>query len=409
MKLKYVFALLLCLATAGVSRAAILFSDDFEQFTNGPVLVETNYLPPIGLSAAFQTNDNGAAATAVTASNFLGSIRAFFDLGTPPYESKYRGTPTIAPTNQPVQLRWTLWIESVQASNAFGGFTVGVLTTNIDTIVGNQTNFSGNPLLLLNDDGTIYAFTNNPVGSGVPTNQPIVPLGTWTNLASTLITNSLNLNFSAGTFSFAMNGVVLTNMPIPAFVTNFLDEVRFDVTEDLTNSVGNRFALDDVQLLNNSNVDVVSFLVVKGQVFTQSLVGIPSILATGWVFNADVQRLAFQLDRQRHRERAGEFSEDAHASGSGRPRLVDYRRVHVAIGAEHELSSERLLHAERHDPEQRRLPRADHTRGRHLSGHDSAGHQSCCRAIHRFHHQFYADVESVHEWHDPGLHFGGTR
>ncbi len=272
-------------------RAGVIFSDDFQQFTNGTVLTQTNYTPNIGVSAEVDTNDSsGENSTTVVASNFLGSIRTFFALTNVPYRAEYRGNPTTGgQTNQELTLSFKLWIAALKTTNHFGGFQASVLTTNIDSIDQNGTNYDSEPLIFINDGGQVVTFTNTP------SPQTSLPIGSWSNLVNKVMTNVLVVNYPGGTFSFSINGSVLTNMPIPGYVSNLYDNVRLEVTEDITNSgvasLGNRFALDDVLLTNNvvlTNVDVESFLVVKGQLWTQSL-GSVTMETTGWVFHAEVK------------------------------------------------------------------------------------------------------------------------
>src|SRR5580765_2086489 len=85
-----------CLAVSHV-QAATIFFDDFQQFASGTDLTGTNYFPNIGIDAVVKTNDNSGASTTIVASNFLGSVRAFYNLGNPPYDSGYRGGPLGAP------------------------------------------------------------------------------------------------------------------------------------------------------------------------------------------------------------------------------------------------------------------------------------------------------------------------
>lgn len=61
-----------------VARSDEIYFDDFQQFPNGTVLTQTNYVPNIGLEARIKTNEDGVASVTAVASNFLGSTRAFF-------------------------------------------------------------------------------------------------------------------------------------------------------------------------------------------------------------------------------------------------------------------------------------------------------------------------------------------
>ncbi len=276
--------------------SAVIFFDDFQQFPNGTTLTETNYVPSLGVGAEIKTNENsGEASTTVVASNLLSSTRAFFRLGSPPYSHNYRGDPGGGElTNQPVVLNFKLWIEQTKNATHIGGIGVNLTTTNIDFINGTETNLSHNPLIFLNDGGQVYVFTNNP---SPPTQLNNIQIGSWGTLAGTVMNNTLTLDYPAGTFSFAINATVLTNAPIPKFITNIFSRVRIDVFEGLSgagtlNSLGNRFALDDVRLSSgapSTNRDVQSYIAgAKGQLFEQFSAGGPSMLATGFAFHADV-------------------------------------------------------------------------------------------------------------------------
>jgi hypothetical protein len=250
--------LFVCLVFVATGADAVtIYSDNFQQFPNGTVLTQTNYIPNVGVNARIETNEDGRASTTVVASNFLGSTRAFFNLAVPPYNHSYRGDQTGGElTNVAVILSWKLWIETVQPTNAIGGFSPNLLTTNIDSINNGQTNYNSNPLIFFTDGGQVFAFTNNPIDPAKLPNpisqEPFVQIGGWSNLVGTVMTNVLTINYPAGKFSFSLNGTVLTNMPIPQFITNIFDRVRLGIYEGSTNasfaSVGNRFALDDVRL-----------------------------------------------------------------------------------------------------------------------------------------------------------------
>lgn len=288
--LSFLAVLLLALAPA---RATTVFLDDFQQLPSGATFMATNYVPATGVNAQFETNQDGTASADVVASNFLGSTRAFFELGSLPYSNQYHGEPTDgALTNQEMQLSFKLWIEQTKNPNHIGGVTINVMTTSIDSIDNGQTNLSKHPIIGLNDGGQVWVFTNEPSGSSI---SP-VQIGSWSALAGTVMTNVLSINYPAGTFSFSINGVVLTNMPIPSFITNIYDQVRIDVFEGITGgqaSQGNRFALDDVRLTVGSasaNEDVKSYLVAaKGQLFMQTDASTVTASPTGFVYHADVE------------------------------------------------------------------------------------------------------------------------
>ncbi len=276
--------------------AAVVFFDDFQQFPNGTTLTQTNYIPSLGVGAEIKTNEGSSeASTTVVASNLLSSTRAFFRLGSPPYSHNYRGDPANGElTNQAVVLSYKLWVEATKNATHIGGIGINLTTTNIDFINGTETNLSNNPLVFINDGGQVFMFTNDPA----PPTFNNVQIGSWGTLAGTVMNNTLTLDYPAGTFSFAINTTVLTNAPIPKFITNVFSRVRVDVFEGLSglgtlNSLGNRFALDDVRLTSgaaSTNQDVQGFIAgAKGQLFEQLTAGAPSMAATGFLFHADAR------------------------------------------------------------------------------------------------------------------------
>ena len=229
------------------------------------------------------------------ASNFLGSTRAFFRLGTLPYQNDYRGDQIGgALTNESLVLSFKLWIEATKTASHIGGIGIDIVTTNIDSINGTETNLSNNPLIFINDGGQVYAFTNNASASDI---HPI-QIGSWASQAGKFMTNVFIINYPAGTYSFSMNGTVLTNLPIPGFVTNIFERVRLNVLESISgsgtlNSLGNRFALDDVRLDTaavSTNQEVRNFIAgAKGQVFEQLSAGAPSQSTTGFAFLSSIR------------------------------------------------------------------------------------------------------------------------
>lgn len=282
-------AVLLGLALSTLSvRATTVFFDNFQQFANGTTLTQTNYTPNLGLSAGIDTNDNsGENSTTVIASNLLNSTRAFFALGTMPYLAKYRGEPTTGGlTNQAVTLSFNLRIGALKTLNHFGGFSVSIPTINTS-----DTNSDNAPIIFINDDGRVATFTN------APSPQTFVGIGSWSNLVATVMTNVVVLDFPGGTFSYSLNGTVLTNMPIPSFYSNIFDLVRLEVNENITNSgvtsLGNVFALDNVLLTSgaaSTNRDVRNFIAGgKGQVFEQLSAGAPSQSTTGFAFLSSIR------------------------------------------------------------------------------------------------------------------------
>ena len=182
------FCLSVCLFAAVQVRATTIFFDNFEQFfPGGADLTETNYPPSFGVSAGIHTNDNnGENSTTVVASNFMGSVRAFFNKGTLPYQHKYRGDQDGGElTNQSIVLSFKLWIEQTKTPSHIGGFAINVTTTNLDIscdVNGCNTNgLNHNPLIFINDGGQVYAFTND-----VSQSSSITPIqiGSWASLAN---------------------------------------------------------------------------------------------------------------------------------------------------------------------------------------------------------------------------------
>jgi hypothetical protein len=270
--------------------AGVLFYDNFEQFPNGTVLTETNYTPLVGQWAEISTNDvkPGETYATVVASNLLGGIRAFFNLATVPYRQSYQGTPTIAATNPVVTLNWKLWIDAVKSpSTTIGGVMSDVTVTDL-IVNGSTTNCDYNVLIFFNDGGQVFAFTNEHSLSA------LVPIGSWAGLAGTVMTNQLVLNYPAQTYQFSINGNVLTNMPLPGFITNFLDGAYMEISETSTGgwgytaSTGNQFALDDIEISTSTNgavqtvCDYIS--AVKVLPYVQTNAGPPSLSTTGFVF-----------------------------------------------------------------------------------------------------------------------------
>jgi hypothetical protein len=307
-----VCAVFLFLFSISVASAQLIYFDDFGHFPNGTVLTETNYMPGVwslpGTSANIYTNTPGFGS--IMASNLLGSIRLFFDApanhsgdsqGNADYSadlsSNNGSNLTAFVTNGVVDIKWKSWIQTTKSLTATGGLALSIRTTNISISCDGDcsTNFDQNPLVFYADSGKVYAFTNSPNG-GVGA-LPLVQIGTWSSYAGQIMTNHLVLNYPARTFSLSLNGTVLTNnMVISQYFTNILTKVDFGAIEILPSSSGNKFAVDDVQIvLPNTNQDVRDFIVAaKGQEFEQTSAGAPSPSATNWVFHSDVQ--AVQTD-----------------------------------------------------------------------------------------------------------------
>ncbi len=277
-----------CLAAVllvGNARASTPFFDNFQQAPNGTVLSQTNYVPFVGASVAITNDDSASNPTTVVTTNFSGSTQALFEPGTLPYSEDYLGFPSVAQTNPVVTLSFTLLIPALQTVGHFGGFDVSLPSTG----------GGDNPLLLFNDDGGVIVFTNQ--ASTTPLVLPFVQIGSWSALQNTVMTNVLVLNYPAGTYSFSLNGVVLTNnMPIPGYFTNLFGAIRVEAFESVTNtgvaSLGNAFALGNVQLnvpASSTNQDVRGYTpAAKGQLFDQFTSGAPALSATGFLFQTSV-------------------------------------------------------------------------------------------------------------------------
>ena len=290
----------LFLFSISVASAQLIYFDDFGQFQDGTVLTETNYTPGVwsllGTSAEIYTNTPGFGS--VMASNLLGSVRLFFDAPANPggdnagYEARLSGWDTnltVFVTNGVVDAQWLSWIANTSSSSHTGGLSAGIESTNVDTEC-ESCGFDSAPLVFFADSGKIYVFTNAPnLGVG---QLPMVQIGTWSSYAGQMMTNHLVLNYPARTFSFSLNSVVLTNnMVITPFFTNIFTRADFGMIETSSSSAGNKFALDNVQiLLPNTNQDVREFIVAgKGQEFEQTSASAPGPSATNWVFHSEVQ------------------------------------------------------------------------------------------------------------------------
>lgn len=207
----------------------VVFFDDFQQFSSGTVLNPTNYTPPVGLSAQFNSGSGGAQ---VTASNFLGSIRAFFNNPIGSSGGEYLATPSGGPpTNQVLDITWTLWIELVKTPFSTNQFGVQIPTTNEFGMFPDDTQ----SLILFFDSGTVGVVTNlSP--------PRFVTIGSWSNFVGTVMTNELILNYPAHSFSFSINGTTLSNMPLWVGFTNIFTDISFGPGEKSSGAQGNRFA-----------------------------------------------------------------------------------------------------------------------------------------------------------------------
>jgi uncharacterized repeat protein (TIGR01451 family) len=316
----------LFLFSISVASAQLIYLDDFSEFSNGQVLTETNYTPGVWSLPASAANifTNTPGFGTMTASNLLGSIRLFFDAKADPggdnagyaaeFSSNNGSNLTAFVTNAVVDVQWLSWIANTSSSSHTGGLAVSVSTTNMDT--GCDTcsiKFESQPIVFYADVGKVYAFTNDP-NNGVG-QLPIVQIGTWSAFKNTIMTNHLVLNYPARTFSLSLNGVVLTNnMVITPFFTNIFAGMDLSAVEILATSSGNKFAVDDVQIvLPNTNQDVRDFIIAaKGQQFEQTSASAPSPSATSWSFHSDMQ--AVQTDSV--------WTATVHFTGGGKTNLV---------------------------------------------------------------------------------------
>ncbi len=210
--------------------AQVLFFDNFQPFANGTILTSTNYMPLFGPATAsvFTSVQNGSPT--ITVSNFLGYNWALFNNAVPANQNQYKCSLSSIQTNQSLLLTWDMWI---QATNTGPGmFQL--------SIPASSPNTNSNPLILFTDTGDIMALTNG-------TNAQ-VPIGNWGHLARTVMTNSLLLDYPDGTFSYSLNGQTLATLPLGPYFTNVVGAVSFNGYERSPGSLGNRFALTDVEV-----------------------------------------------------------------------------------------------------------------------------------------------------------------
>jgi hypothetical protein len=220
----------LLIASARSTRAQVFFFDNFEQFASGTDLTSINYVPASGPAAASVSTSVQNGSPTITATNFLGNTWAFFNNSVPLNKNQYEGILSAEITNQPLQVTWKMWI---QATNTGPGmFLLSVPTDNA------SANY--NPPILFTDGGSIVALTN---GTSVQ-----VPIGNWGSLAGTVMTNTLILNYPGGIFSYALNGRTLATLPLGPYFTNVVGAIYFNGFERSNGSLGNRFAIADVQV-----------------------------------------------------------------------------------------------------------------------------------------------------------------
>jgi len=284
--------------------AQLLYFDDFNQFPNGTVLTDTNYVAgpwiPPGGSARISTNNGNTAGASAVASNLLGATRLFGEASAGAqieYDAMLFSCDSLltsAVTNQVVTINWLSWIAATKSLTATGGLAVGISATNTEDTCCNDSTCLTNlephtPLLFFVDSGAIYAFTN--AVSSTAGHFHLVQIGNWSSYVGQIMTNVLTLDYPARRFSFSLNGTVLTNrMSLSPMCTNIFTEVDFYGVETFPTSSGNKFALDDIQIVaTNAGTDASSFIVAaKGRLFSQTGAGTPSMVPTGWMFHCEL-------------------------------------------------------------------------------------------------------------------------
>src|SRR5579859_1469546 len=217
--------------------AQVLFFDNFQQFANGSGLTSTNYTPAFGPATASVVTSVQNGSPAITVSNFLGNTWALFNNSVTmtnktvtTNENQYEGILSLIQSNQPLQVTWNMWIAATNTGAGMFLFSVPPSNPN--------TNF--NPLIFFTDTGSIIALTN---GTNVQ-----VPIGSWGALAGTVMTNELVLDYPDGIFSYSLNGRPLATLPLGPYFTNVVRAIYFNGFERSAGSLGNRFALADVEV-----------------------------------------------------------------------------------------------------------------------------------------------------------------
>ncbi len=227
--------LLLLSQWCGIAQAQVLFFDNFQQFGSGTDLTSTNYTPASGpASASVVTRvDNGSPT--ITATNFLGSTWALFDNSEVINKSEYKGILSSVQTNQVLHVTWKMWI---QATNTGPGMFLFSIPTS-------DPNANYNPPVGFFDTGAIYAFTFiDGMTMSVRTNL----IGNWGSLSRTVMTNTVILDYPNGTFSYSLNGRTLATLPLGTYFTNVVDAIYFAGFERSAGSLGNRFAISDLEV-----------------------------------------------------------------------------------------------------------------------------------------------------------------
>lgn len=248
----------------GAANAQVVFFDDFQQFPNGTDLTTANYTPasgPAGATAIFSWN---SGPPTVTASNFLGSTMAFVDASVTTNKEGYTAETAQTYVAPVVSVTWKLWIQALKPPSSLGGFGADLIqTNNFATLPQN------NPIIWFNDSGLIWTPTNQMALGN------FVTIGSWSNYVGQMMTNTLVLNFPKRAFSFAINGNLVTNMPIDLMFTNLFGRFDFGINEALPQSAGNRFAFDDARIELLSSVPTISLVAVRGG--TNTLINFTSL------------------------------------------------------------------------------------------------------------------------------------
>ncbi|HKW30190.1 MAG TPA: leucine-rich repeat protein [Verrucomicrobiae bacterium] len=221
--------LLSAASTCSVSAQVLLF-DNFQQFAKGTDLTATNYTPSYGPATASVVTSVQNGSPTVTVSNFLGNTWALFDNSVPTNKNQYEGILSSIQTNQTLQVTWNMWMAATNSGP--GMFLISVPTSD--------PNANFNPLIFFTDTGAIIALTN---GTTVQ-----VPIGSWGSLAGTVMTNKLVLDYPDGIFSYSLNGRPLATLPLGSYFTNAVGAIYFNGFERSAGSLGNRFALADVEV-----------------------------------------------------------------------------------------------------------------------------------------------------------------
>jgi hypothetical protein len=265
----YLLGTLLSAASTCSGLAQVLFFDNFQQFANGSNLSSTNYTPASGPATASVVTAVQNGSPTLTVSNFLGNTWALFNNSVPTNknqsgtnENQYEGILSSVQTNQPLQITWNMWIGATNTGP--GKFMLSVPTSDPNT------NF--NPLIFFTDTGSIIALTN---GTNVQ-----IAIGSWGSLAGTVMTNTLILDYPNGVFSYSLNGQTLATLPLGPYFTNVIGAVYFNGFERSAGSLGNRFALADVEVEANvfTYTTGTSTITITGYIGTNTTVIIPGTI-----------------------------------------------------------------------------------------------------------------------------------